>query len=141
MSIVSIRQAADMVGVTRQALYRMVASGKVSATVAPDGTKVVDTAELLRHFGRLQSPDEVTAKKPDGQRQSTVDSGLHATVNLQIENERLKGQLAAKDVEIAMLRQRVEDLRDDKTAFIAFVERQQRLLEAPKKKRKAKDNG
>lgn len=54
MPLLSLREAARQVGVSRQTMYRMVGEGKVSATVGHDGQKVVDTAELLRVFGRLE---------------------------------------------------------------------------------------
>lgn len=126
-----------MTGVTRQSMYRLLDSGKVSATVAPDGTKVIDKAELLRHFGTLQPPDTVQADKSDGQRQAKRSHAISTDTDTQktIEIERLKAMLAAKDAEIALLRERVVELKDDKTAFIGFIERAQRLLEAPGKKR------
>lgn len=137
MTLLTVRQAADMAGVTRQSMYRLLDSGKVSAQVAPDGAKVIDTAELLRHFGTLQSQDAVQPEKSDGQRQAKRSHAISTDTDTQktIEIERLKAMLAAKDAEISLLRQRIEDLRDDKTAFIGFIERAQRLLEAPGKKR------
>lgn len=135
MTLLTVRQAADMAGVTRQTMYRLLDSGKLSATVATDGTKVIDKAELLRHFGALQSRDTVQSEKSDGQRQVKRSHVVSTDTQLQIEIERLKAMLSAKDVEIAMLRQRIEELKDDKAAFVGFFERAQRLLEAPGKKR------
>ena len=135
MTLLTVRQAADMAGVTRQTMYRLLDSGKVSATVAHDGTKVIDKAELLRHFGALQSRDTVQPEKSDGQRQAKRSHISSTDTQQTIEIERLKAMLAAKDAEIALLRERVAELKDDKTAFISFVERAQRLLEAPGKKR------
>lgn len=59
MAELTLRQAAEQVGVSRQTVYRMVKEGKLSATLRADGQKVVDTAELLRAFGRL-TPETVT---------------------------------------------------------------------------------
>lgn len=134
MTLLTVRQAADMAGVTRQTMYRLLDSGKVSATLKQDGTKVIDTTELLRHFGTLQSPDTVQAEKSDGQRQSRRSHTPSADTQLQIEIERLKALVSAKDAEISLLRQRIEELKDDKAAFVGFFERAQRLLEAPGKK-------
>lgn len=134
MTLLTVRQAADMAGVTRQTMYRLLDSGKVSSTAKPDGSKAIDTSELLRHFGTLQSPDTVQPEKSDGQRQSKRSHVTSTDTHLQIEVERLKAMLAAKDAEISLLRQRIEDLRDDKAAFIGFVERAQRLIEGPGKK-------
>ena len=73
MAEVTLRQAAAMVGVNRQTVYRMVKEGRLTATLRPDPTrpgpdgtrgaghiKVIDTAELHRVFGRL-TPSEPTA--------------------------------------------------------------------------------
>jgi hypothetical protein len=70
---VTLRQAATMVGISRQAVYRMAADGRLTVSLRPDYTrpgpdgtkgaghvKVVDTAELLRVFGRLTPPAPVT---------------------------------------------------------------------------------
>lgn len=124
-----------MAGVTRQTMYRLIESGKVSANVATDGTKVIDKAEILRHFGKLQSPDTVHPEKSDGQRQAKRSHISGTDTQLQIEIERLKANLAAKDAEISLLRQRIDDLKEDKAAFVGFFERAQRLLEAPGKKK------
>ena len=59
MAELTLRQAAGQVGVSRQTVYRMVKEGKLTATTRHDGQKVVDTAELLRAFGRL-TPETVT---------------------------------------------------------------------------------
>ena len=79
MAEVTLRQAAAMVGVNRQTVYRMVKEGRLTATLRPDPTrpgpdgtkgeghiKVIDTAELQRVFGRL-TPGEPAA----------TGSGLH----------------------------------------------------------------
>lgn len=58
MAQLPLRQAARQVGVSRQTVYRMVKEGKLSSTVDATGQKVVDTAELLRVFGRLEPPSD-----------------------------------------------------------------------------------
>ena len=63
MAELTLRQAAGQVGVSRQTVYRMVKEGKLTATTRHDGQKVVDTAELLRVFGRL-APETVTRQPP-----------------------------------------------------------------------------
>jgi hypothetical protein len=85
MAEVTLRQAAAMVGVNRQTVYRMVKEGRLTATLRPDPTrpgpdgargaghiKVIDTGELLRVFGRL-TPGESTATAA-GQPHATAPS-------------------------------------------------------------------
>lgn len=66
MAELTLRQAAQQVGVSRQTVYRMVKEGKLSATVRGDGQKVVDTAELLRVFGRLTHATVATVTATGG---------------------------------------------------------------------------
>lgn len=66
MAQLPLRQAAKQVGVSRQTVYRMVKDGRLSATVGADGQKVVDTAELLRVFGRLEPGQVETVTRQGG---------------------------------------------------------------------------
>ncbi len=53
MAILTLRKAAEVAGVSRQTIYRYASSGKLSTVKMDDGTAGVDTAELVRVFGRL----------------------------------------------------------------------------------------
>lgn len=88
MAELTLRQAAQQVGVSRQTIYRMVAEGRLTATLRPDPTrtgqggakgagqiKVIDTAELLRVFGRLTPPPPETVSPG----QATAPTGLSMT--------------------------------------------------------------
>ena len=78
MAELTLRQAATQVGVSRQTVYRLVKQGRLSATVRGDGQKVVDTAELLRVFGRLTpaTGETVSGDKPMLQRETPHATGL-----------------------------------------------------------------
>ncbi len=137
MALLTVRQAAQHVGVTRQTMFRHIKQGKVSATVAHDGELRLDTAELLRVYGPLQSPVESPAVASSRARlpQATADSA--ATV-AQIEVERLKAQLESRSAilvmaqeRIAELKERVEEARADNRRLLEIIERQSRLLPAP----------
>ena len=143
MAQVTVRQAAELVGISRQAMYRCLASGRVSATVGHDGEKRIDTAELMRVFGELQTPGQSEAKVPDRSRQATATPEQSVSVNLQMELVELRAELRVREAqvqaqaaEIEMLKQRVEELRHDRSVMSAWLESAQRLLPAPSKRKK-----
>ncbi len=65
MAELTLAQAAKLAGVGRATIYRAVRDGVLSATVRHDGTRVVDTAELMRVYGPLKAaPDAETVSRP-----------------------------------------------------------------------------
>lgn len=68
MAQMTVRQAAEQVGVSRQTMFRKIKDGTVSATVDHQGQKQIDSAELLRVFGALQAPGVAPATGNDRQR-------------------------------------------------------------------------
>lgn len=143
MPPVTVRQAAELVGLSRQAMYRCISSGRVSATVGHDGEKRIDTTELMRVFGQLLTPGQSESKVPDSSRQATATPEHSVSVNLQMELVELRAELRVREAkvqaqaaEIEMLKQRVEELRHDRSVMSAWLERAQRLLPAPSKRKK-----
>jgi hypothetical protein len=57
MALVSITEAAKLVRKNRSTIYRDIEKGRISKTVSQDGDTQIDTSELLRAYGRLQSSD------------------------------------------------------------------------------------
>ena len=60
MPKINISQAAKMTGKTRTTIYKKIKSGELSAELGNDGNRLIDTAELLRVFGDLVTPDTVS---------------------------------------------------------------------------------
>jgi predicted transcriptional regulator len=62
MALVTITKASHLAGLTRQSIYRHIKQGKVSAITQNDGTKKIDTSELLRVYGEIKdfNDDNVT---------------------------------------------------------------------------------
>ena len=113
MAELTLREAAIKVGVSRQTVYRMVKTGKLSATLRFDGQKVVDTTELLRVFGRL-TPATVT--RPDVESPGVTG---RETAPLQ-PNQRPQAMSAAdvsREVQIAGNAALTAELRAAKTAL------------------------
>lgn len=95
-----LSQAAKLVGVTRQTIYKLASSGRLSVTVDHQGRKVVETVELLRVFGRLKAPlgGDTTGDTPGDRKRQQATTGDTAgdrveVVALLTENGTLKIEL------------------------------------------------
>lgn len=138
MAQLTVRQAAEQVGISRQTMFRKIKEGKVSATTDHAGQLQIDTSELLRAFGSLQSPT-VSDKTPgDNPRPSPKTPDTPATVAQQIEIERLRAQLEFKTAELNMTRERLDEAKareqaahQERDKLMAILEQQTRLLTAP----------
>ena len=63
MTILSVTEAAKAAGVGKATLYRRLKDGTLTASKRADGSKGVDTVELVRVFGELKgNPAENTSK-------------------------------------------------------------------------------
>lgn len=136
MPQLTVRQAAERVGISRQTMFRYIKEGRVSATLSHSGEKQIEISELLRAFGALQ-PETVTPATPS-------DSETPATVTYQIELERLKAQLELKNAELELAKERIAELKsrehtaaEEKHRLLTLIEQQTRLLTAPVPKKKA----
>lgn len=132
----TVSDAADHVGVTRQTIFKAIKSGKLSATTNHKGHKQINVAELLRVYGELQSPTQVAQSRTTRNPQSQQ---THATVALQLELERAKLQLERKDFELTQMRERLDELKsrerettEERQRLFSILERQTLLLTAPK---------
>lgn len=138
MAFLTVRQAAEQVGVSRQTMFRKIKEGKVSAVKDRDGQLQIDTAELLRVFGGLQSPTVSDTTAGDRPRVSPKTEETHATVAQQIEIERLRAQLELKTAELVMTRERLDEAKareqaakEERDKLFGILEQQTRLLAGP----------
>lgn len=139
MAQLTVRQAAEQVGVSRQTMFRKIKDGTVSATIDHQGQKQIDSAELLRVFGALQTPDATPATAGDRPRltRATVETAAVSPAVL-VELERLRLQLEFKAAELAMaqarideLKQRERDANTERDRLLSLLEQSSRLLAAP----------
>ena len=121
MTILTMTQAAQQAGISRSTLYRAIRAGRLSVSSQPDGRRGVDTAELIRAFGPLQTnTGQVT--------QSSTSSDT--TV--------MRERCAMLEREIEWLRVELADAKNEKNRLLGLLET--RLLQSPKK-RKGKKKG
>lgn len=145
MTQLTVRDAADRVGVTRQTIFKYIRQGKLSATLSRDGQKQIDVSELIRVFGELQQATGNTGYSSDNRTLSSKSSATPTTVTLQIELERMKSMLEFKQAELALAKERIAELKDreaqvkerereaidERNRLIGVIEQQGRLLAAP----------
>lgn len=135
MAELTLREAARQVGVSRQTVYRMVAQGKLTATVRHDGTKVVDTAELLRAFGSLtprQPPatgETVTRQPAPLQPETAPETGRPGLEAMTAEDRRREVEIADREALRAELAAARDALRRAEEQLQEAREREAKLLE------------
>jgi len=108
MSLVTITQAAKLVGKSKQTLYRHINIGKLSRR----SDSMIDTTELIRCYGELKQVDAVTPIK----KERTV---LRADTG---ESDALRGHIETLQQDIAELKQGMEQQRLDS------IDRERRLM-------------
>lgn len=145
MTQLTVREAADKVGVTRQTIFKYIRQGKISATLSRDGKKQIDVSELIRVFGELQQDTGTSSYTNDRRTLSPKPLTTTTTVALQIELERMKSMLEFKQAELVMAKERIAELKDreaqvkerereaieERNRLIGVIEQQGRLLAAP----------
>lgn len=135
MALLTVRQAADHVGVARQTMFAYIKSGRVGATIDPhSGEKRIDMSEILRVFGDRPKIDR---PRIVGDRTRHPEEAPGA-VALQLEVATLRAQLQAKETELSLYRDRVSELKErehhadqERERLLALLEQSQRLLAAP----------
>lgn len=102
MALVSISEAARLAGISRTHLYKKyLAEGILSKTQDEQGNSVIDTAEILRVFGKLHGDNSVTDE---------VNIPLHE--ELQAENSVLKAKIEMMERLLEEREARINDLKD-----------------------------
>lgn len=138
----SVREAANHVGVTRQTIFKKIKDGELSATINHRGNKQVDVSELLRVYGQLQSNNSQSPATVNKARQSKQSP---ASSDLQLELERSKMLLQMKDRELQLAKERIDELKareaelkqrdhastEERMRLLGVIETQNRLLAAP----------
>lgn len=144
VTYLTVRQAAEKVGISRQTMFRNIKDGKVSATLDRDGQKQIDVSELIRVFGNLKSLSSKATVASDRSR-LTQRSEATPAQPYQVELEKLRVQLEFKELELSLARERIDELKvretqaahrerdilEERNRLIGVIEQQNRLLVAP----------
>lgn len=76
----SVRQALILTGKARSTLYRDMAKGRVSCRTEPDGSRSVETSELIRVYGELRQ-GETEKRDTRGQADETANLAISELVS------------------------------------------------------------
>lgn len=128
----TVNEAAQIVGITRQTIYRHIDSKPISVIKDDNGNQMIEASELMRVYGSDidfkalsdDKPANVTSNKP----QAVTTN--HVEIPTSIDD---KIQLAKFEMQIENLRQQMEQ-KDEETDYI------KKLLEEEKTERKAANN-
>lgn len=108
MSIVTINEAANLVGKSIKTIYRHIENGKLSCVIDDNGHKVVDISELVRVYGLDLSLIENDNKVSMSDNGNGVENNI---IHLEKEIELLKMLLVEKDKLLNEKDQRNADLK------------------------------
>ena len=110
----SAKQAAEQVGMTKQAVINAIKDGRISAEKDNKGRWVIQPSELFRVFSPTQPLDTIDSNK-------TLQIGRAFTPeidsNLPIENIKLRLELEAAQKEIKRLEEQSVELRDERNEW------------------------
>ena len=73
MTILSVAEAAKTAGVGKATIYRRLKDGTLTASKRLDGSKGVDTAELIRVFGELKPQSDENSRELPLRRHEMVE--------------------------------------------------------------------
>lgn len=112
MTLLSITEAANAVGVVRGTIYHKLKTGELSATSNRQGERRIDISELIRVFGELtpskRIDDDLNVKRQPGPANDVSIASIDAIKN---DNEWFKRDNARLQQEVERLR---EDLRRER---------------------------
>ena len=122
MPILTVTEAAKAAHKSRATLYRHIKKGDLSVRQQPDGTKGIDTSELMRVFGPLHPETSQTRK--------TAHHETDPSTAL------LQSRIDALERENELLRRELADAKNEKGRLLGLLE--QKLLTGAKVKHRHK---
>ena len=122
MPILTVTEAAKATNRSRATLYRHINKGDLSVHQQSDGTKGIDTSELMRVFGPLHPETSQTRKT--AHHETDPNTAL------------LQSRIEALERENELLRRELADAKNEKGRLLGLLE--QRLLAGAKEKHRHK---
>jgi len=114
MAVISISEAARTWRIARSTLQRALQEGRVSASVRADGSRGIDTTELLRVFG--EAPGALQARGSSEVERATANAAASTIATLQ--------------AQVALLQAQLQEARQREAWLQGIIE--QRLLPPPR---------
>lgn len=127
MALHSISEAHRLTGKARSTIRRDLKSGALSATARPDGTRAIDTAELVRVYGPLQKLQEHSSTELQSEPGGKVER-IPAIEDLRRLLGEAEARAARAEGERDTLRELADHAREDAAAWRQRADRADRLL-------------
>ena len=118
----SAKQAADLLGKSTRYIQKHIKAGNLSATRVAGRKYMIDRSEFYRVFPSAKI-ERMTAKNSNEQREIVANHSKNELITL------LKSQNE-------FLREQLDSANNEKSHLISVLENTQKLLEAPKPKRR-----
>lgn len=132
-AFLTIAQAAEQVGVSRQSIWRKCKAGIIPSTKDKrTGSTVIQVVDLIAHYGELGQAATVNIATTGTPRRNQQQALNNTATPLQQELERLRNELEEKKLELAELKREVREEKslwvEEKNWFKQLIERQSLLL-------------
>jgi hypothetical protein len=129
MAKVSISEGARLAGISRTHLYkRYIHPGKITVETAGDGTRQIDTAELLRVFGTLDGNTESSSRIRHREQELTPVGNSEISL-LQAELDAVREMLKVREGQLADAARREGEAAEREKWLQGQLSAQTRLLE------------
>ena len=118
MAYHSISEASQLVKRSTRTLYRDIKKGKITVTTSVTGESQIDTAELIRVYGEINTKNatDVTVTTPFNDTHTLMEKD-HIIDKLKAENMSLKERLNDKQQHIEHLAQAIQLLTNKNTEY------------------------
>ena len=101
----NLTQAAKLAGVSRSTIMRHISEGKVSKVLGKDGKPYIETSELERNYGPIQSQKD----------SHHVSLNSYRTSKKSLQDSHLRGEIEAlKQQKIVLLEKQIETLQTER---------------------------
>lgn len=120
MPLLSLREAADAVGVSKSTLFRAIRAGRLSATRDDDGQFQVDPAELHRVYDPA-SKERNAAERVEAR--GMAQDATEADTLLRIRNAELEAQISALKQILENEKERAAELKSERDSWKQQAER------------------
>ena len=127
MPILTVTEAAKAAHKSRATLYRHIKKGDLSAHQQPDGSKGIDTSELIRVFGPLHP--ETSQSRKTAHHETDPNTTL------------LQSRIEALERENELLRRELADAKNEKGRLLDLLEQKLLAGTQAKHRRKGKKKG
>lgn len=111
--LLTLRQAAEQTGKTKQSIHQAIQNGKISATKNHKGEWEIQAVDLFNHYKPVNKTDDNSLTKTDG--------ALQADLTLRVKELELENNF--KDKDLARQEEQITDLKEDRDRWRGQAER------------------